>query len=230
MGRGRAIILGGLALSALLVGAALLILLSQVWAPPPQSPLDAGREWFVPKNRSGIPDRTIDDGARILASTEIAAGERIILYAWRPSETTPPTALNIVPLGIQYKGVQTLPWHPRRGWHPSGTAGRPATIPSGADFYAGSLPAGFTGFGKPIATAWGISARGNQVQITWSDGAVTTAPLVDTAFLQTRPDPNYPQQLAQRLSVLRITILDEQGVPLAQQEIPRSIVPEVRGP
>ena len=93
---------------------------------PPATPLDAGRAWFVPRDTAGIPDRAIDDGARVLASVEVAAGKRMILYAWRPSATTPATALSAVPLGLEYRHAQLLPWWPRRGWQPAGTAGRRA--------------------------------------------------------------------------------------------------------
>lgn len=209
---------------------AVIVLYAQAQAIPPNTPLEAGREWFVPKNTAGAPDRTIDDGARILASWEVSADKRLVLYASRPSGTAPLTALTVTPLGIEYNHQQLLPWHPRRGWQPAGTAGRRAVLQQGDEFYAGSLPAGFTGLSAPIATAWGFSARGSQARITWSDGAITQAPLIDNAFLQARPDPNYPQQLTQRISVTQVDILDNSGNILAQQTLPRSVIPEVRGP
>ena len=92
------------------------------------------------------------------------------------------------------------------------------------------MPAGFCGLSEPIATAWGLSARASSARITWSDGAVTAAPFVDGAFLVVRHDPSYPRQPAQRLSVVRVEALDGAGMVLAAQTIPRSVVPEVRGP
>lgn len=203
--------------------------LSARWTPP-STPVDAGREWFVPRDATGTPDRTSPDAAQILAEQEVAPGKRLVLYAWRRSSTTPPSALSVVPLGIKETRWRLWPWGPRVGWHPAGVAGRWGTLPSGEGFVAGSLPAGFAGLDAAVATAWGLSARGERVRITWVDGVVTTAPLQNGAFLQVRPDPHYPRQLGRRLSVRRMEVLDERGTVLTARDLPVSVLPEVRGP
>lgn len=196
----------------------------------PSTPVDAGREWFTPKDAVGRPDRSIPDYAGILAEHEVAPGKRIVLYAWRGSSTASPLALSVVPLGIKENRTRLLPWHPRVGWHPAGVAGPRGTLPSGDGFVAGSLPAGFAGLEEGVATAWGLSARDGRTRVTWSDGVVTEAPLRGGAFLQVRPDPNYPQHLDQRLSVRRTELLDEQGTVLAAHDLAGSVLPDVRGP
>lgn len=210
MRRNAAIAGGGLFIVLLLLAGGIAISLV-AGRRSPSTPIDAGREWFVPQDSAGKPDRRIPDGARILAQQDVAPGKRIILYAWRFTDTTPPTALMVAPLGIQETYSRTFPWEPRVGWHPAGVAGRWATLPVGDEFYVGSLPAGFNGLSEPVATVWGLSRRGVQVRVTWSDGLVTLAPLQQVAFLQTRPDPNYPQQLDQRLSVRTVELLDDTG-------------------
>lgn len=196
----------------------------------PSTPVDAGREWFVPRDATGTPDHTSPDAAQILAEQEVAPGKRLVLYAWRHSSTTPPSAMSVVPLGIKETRSRLWPWGPRVGWHPAGVAGRWGTLPSGEGFVAGSLPAGFAGLDEAVATAWGLSARGERVRITWVDGVVTTAPLQNGAFLQVRPDPHYPRQLDRRLSVRRVEVLDERGTMLTARDLPVSMLPEVRGP
>ncbi len=221
----------GVLLAVLVLGAGVIGgLVARSALTPPATPLDAGRAWFVPRDTMGVPDRTIDDGARILASAEAGAGKRLVLYAWRPAATTPATALTVAPLGLTYCRSQLLPWWPRRGWQPAGTAGRRAALPQGNELYAGSLPAGFSGLDAPLATAWGLSARASRARITWSDGAITAAPFADGAFLVLRPDPHYRGRPAERLSVLRVEALDPAGSVLAVHDIPRSVIPEVRGP
>ena len=217
---------GGVFLLCLILGA--VSSLAGGWANP-STPVDAGREWFVPTDARGRPDRAIPDDARILAEQEVAPGKRIVLYAWRRSETAPPAALSVVPLGIKEQRYRFLPWAPRIGWHPAGVAGQWGALPSGDDFWAGSLPAGFAGVDEAVATAWGLSARGDRVRITWSDGAVTLAPLRQQAFLQVRADPNYPRRLDGRLSVRRMEVLDERETVLAARDLPATLVPEVRG-
>lgn len=224
-------IVGVVALLAIVLGVGVVAWLgARMAATPPATPIDAGREWFVTRNTAGTPDRTVDDGARILASWEVSADKRLVLYAWRPSATTPATALTVAPLGIQYRPTQLLPWWPRRGWHPAGTAGRRAALPQGDELYAGSMPAGFCGVEAPIAAAWGLSARGSRARITWSDGVITEVAFADGAFLVARHDPNYPSQLTQRLSVVHVEALGDAGIMLTAQDIPRSVFPEVRGP
>ena len=224
---GIGIILGTL---GILLGCLLLVLTSNVAAGwfSPNTPLDAGREWFVPQDAAGKPDHQVPDNAQILAEQPITPDKRIMLYAWRWSSTSAPTALTVVPLGIQRTRMRLLPWAPRPGWHPAGVAGRPASLPTGDEFVAGSLPAGFNGLEEPVATAWGLSARGSAVRITWSDGVVTLAPLRNKAFLQTRPDPNYPQHLNQRLNVRRVELLDAQGSAIAIRGFSGGVLPEVR--
>jgi hypothetical protein len=208
----------------------LLVSLLEGWADP-SSPVDAGREWFVPKNSLGRPDRAIPDYARVLAEQEVNHRQRLVLYAWRTSATAPSDALAVTPLGIQRTSFLDLPWEPRTsGWRPAGVAGPQAALPRGEDFWAGSFPAGFGGLDEAMAAAWGLSARGSGVRVTWSDGAVTEAPLREGAFLQLRPDPAYRADPPRRLRARRMELLDGAGTVLATRDLPGAAQPEVSGP
>ncbi len=196
---------------------------------PHNTLLDAGREGFVPKDSLGKPDLG-PDRARILAQQEVAPGKMLLLYAWPPSTDMPTDHLSVIPIGVQETTIRAFPWQPRLGWHFAGVAGRPATLPRGDDFYAGALPAGFSGVDEPVSTAWGLSKRGAQVRITWSDGVVTLAPLQQETYLVTRPDPNYRTNPALRLHVRKTELLDTDDKILAYHDFPGSVFPEVRGP
>src|SRR4051812_35753746 len=115
--RWRTIIVGGLVGLLVLMPLGCIGLSAVASARHPSTPLDAGREWFVPKDGTSKPDHSAADFARVLAQQEVAPGKQLILYAWRSTDTTPPTSLSVVLLGISETHSRLLPWWPRVGWH-----------------------------------------------------------------------------------------------------------------
>lgn len=131
---------------------------------------------------------------QILQRQEVAGGV-VLLYRWQRTDRSSTNTFCVAATFVTPAG---------RGWRaqssgyfgeePGGRASCTFTTRSG--FAASYLVGGNI---TDLTAAYGVSARGTHVRITWSDGVVSQIPLHNTSFLAARPET---------LQVERIELLD----------------------
>jgi len=158
-----------------------LLFLISACRPSPSTPFDALFEF--PSTLEGA-DVALKNSVQVLAEEEVAGG-LVILYSMPSKET----------------GGRTLK---RTFVTPEGTGWRAQA--SGSIDYSESdeFVAHQTVGGNitDLTTAYGISDKGDNVRIEWSDGQIDIVPIADGVFLLSRPDT---------LTVWLVELLDSSG-------------------
>lgn len=141
-------------------------------------------------------------GSALILQEEAVAGGLVLLYLYPSDEAGPTSSANCL--------ATTFVTQERNGgWRPQ-SAGR---IGCGKEVFAeGGFTATYTVGGNitELTTAYGLSEQGHQVNIEWSDGTATVVPVIDGAFLRSRPET---------LQVQRMELLDRDGAILETIQI-----------
>lgn len=165
-----------------------LLFLISACRPGPSTPFDALFEF--PSTLEGA-DAALKNSVQVLAEEEVAGG-LVILYSMPSKETGGRTLRRtfVTPEG--------------RGWRAqaSGSIG----YSDSDDFVAAQTVGGNI---TDLTTAYGISDKGDNVRIEWSDGQIDIVPIVDGVFLLSRPDT---------LAVRLVELLDSSGKVLESTE------------
>ena len=152
------------------------------------TPFDALTEW--PGKLEGN-DAVQLKSVQVLAEEEVAGG-RVILYSF-PSEETGKNLL-----------VGTFVTPSGNGWRAQSSGG--TDYSSSDDFVASGIAGGNI---TALTTVFGISNKGNNVRIQWSDGQIDTVHIEEGAFILSRPET---------LAVQRVVLLDTGGEILETRE------------
>jgi len=147
------------------------------------------------------PDYYVKDSVRILQQ-EAVAGGIVLLYRWQTYESAKASTYCLAVTFVTPEG---------NGWRAqsSGSAGIESHRCSISE--TDSFIAGYTVGGNitELTTVFGLSDRGDNVRVEWSDGISSTIPIRSGAFLGSRP---------QTLQVRRVQVLDSRGNILASEE------------
>jgi hypothetical protein len=161
--------------------------------PSPSTPFDALFEF--PSTLEGA-DAALKNSVQVLAEEEVAGG-LVILYSM-PSKEAPSGEAggNIL--------ARTFVTPEGRGWRAqaSGSIG----YSDSDDFVVAQTVGGNI---TDLTTAYGISDKGDNVRIEWSDGQIDIVPIADGVFLLSRPDT---------LAVRLVELLDSSGKVLESTE------------
>ena len=134
--------------------------------------------------------------ATVLRAEEVAGGQ-VLLYRYPAhlAEASPDTHC-IATTFVTQVGI--------RGWRAQ-SASR-----LGCDSFTAKFTPAFTVGGNitDLTTVYGLAQEGNEVRVEWSDGVISTVPVVDGIFLQSRPET---------LTVQSAVLLGENGTVLESQ-------------
>lgn len=112
------------------------------------------------------------------------AGGRSLLYRWQTAESAPRNTYCVAVTFVTPEG---------KGWRAQSSGTLAADEPfhpacqlaDREDFVAGWYPGGNV---TSLTTVFGLSDRGAQVRVEWSDGQVSLVAVQDGAFLEARPE------------------------------------------
>ncbi len=133
----------------------------------------------------------------LMASVEVikeesVAGGLVIIYSM-PSEETGKKVL-----------VRTFVTPEGRGWRPQASSS--VEYSNSENFVVHSTNGGNI---TPVTTVYGLSRKGDTIRIEWGDGQIDIVPIVDGAFVLSRPAT---------LTILKIELLDVNGTVLESKE------------
>ncbi len=147
------------------------------------------------------PDYYIKDSVRVLQQKAVAGGV-VILYRWQTHESVKTKTYCLAATFVTSEG---------NGWRAqsSGFAGsenKRCSISEANGFIAEYTVGGNI---TELTTVFGLNDRGDHVRVEWSDGTVSSVPIQNGAFLESR---------AKTLQVRRVQVLDAHGNILVSKE------------